>query len=143
MAEAATGPQYLIRPWALGLELLAYLASVGVGTYVAGATVGNTLYLGRMPEAPVACSSLVPDPSPAGWALSRPHFTLYLRHTSLDLSAARAARAFEALHHQSPSLPSYHLFIECDGLPSAFNFNANNFPVHVLGLSTAGTVKRA
>lgn len=143
MAEAATGPQFLIRPWALGLELLVYLASAGVGTYVVGATVGNTLYLGRMPETPEACSALVPDPSPVDWGLSRPHYTLYLRHTSLELGAARAARAFEALHHQSPSLPSYHLFIECDGLPSAFNFNANNRPVHVLGFRTAGMVRRA
>ena len=140
---AATGPQNAIRPWALGLELLAYLATIGVGTYVSGATIGNTLFLGRMPDKPEVCSALVPNPSPAPWGMSRVHFTLYLRHTSLQLGAARAARGFEGLHHTAPILPSYFLYCECDGLPSAFTYNANNLPVHVLNISTLGQVKRA
>jgi len=144
MAQAPTGPQYVIRPWAVSLELLAYLASQGLGTYVSTATTGNTLFLNRMPDTPVVACSLNPDPSPAPRSgLSRPHFTLYIRDTTVASGGARAALAFEALHQKSLPLTSYFLYSECDGLPSAFTFNQNNFPVHVLNITTSGMVKRA
>lgn len=146
MGAAATGPQFTIRPWDLGRELLVYLASEGVGTFVPGALTSNTLWLGKLPSTPTIAGALSLDPSPNTTpGLSRPHFTLTLRDAEQGEGAlaTRLARAYELLDRVRPPLPSFDCFCEVDNLPGAFQYEANRYPVGTLGVRTAGMVHRA
>lgn len=136
----ATGPQLMIRPDELARELaLSYLVPQGVGVF------GKSFFLDRMPDTPIANTVLImdPAPTPASDPVSHPHFTMYLRDTDVATCGARAALVWEKLHRQRLALPSYWLWVTADHTPSNHRYNANNEPVHTLGFSTFGIVRRA
>jgi len=142
VAEAPTGTDQLeIRAIAFARELAEYLAG-----QMADVTYGTNMFIARMPASPVRSNVIVPDPTPFDrtGAMSRLHFTIQCRDTHIETSGARASVIWELLTKKGPPLPSYHAFFTPDrGPDDTYFFNTNNHPVHSLGFTALGVVKRA
>ena len=144
MAQAPTGVQLKIRPWELGRELAVYLHTLSLGVFVVGASTGNTIFLGRMPDKPEIALAIQMDPAPNAGGLSRPHVTIFQRHTDIVLGATLACRVWEAFDRKAPHLSGHKVFCQCDGEPPASpNSNANNLPVFAIPISISGVPRTA
>lgn len=135
---ATTGPQLAIRGLELADEVAVWLAGKGFGA------VGTEIFTFTLPDQPLQAILVRTDGGArdANLPLMAPHLQVQVRSKLPREGAVIAARLFEAFERQQVVTPSFIGLARADFYPGQYFRDANQHPVHPLGVTFTGKLRR-